>query len=389
MSLKSSPKEEILQYAFTCETDTCVSFSVKKHNIYLSSSTNGRDFEEKITNLIPNGSGFVKTVTLAYNQHHALVIRPDDRLRASYVAHEGKKELVISAEGNRHTLDFGAMSRKMVGLIEKNVVDPSLRDWVMPNSPQPRAVLLMATLKQYFSYGFSAFRCGIPRVTLEGDRADWVDILLRLEKLKEYGIETIAWYHLLHPVISRFVAAFDASASEENVDFWQRGAPSYYFGWINAFNVFSASGEWLGHQLNTCSFSPSRRNFPETLSADDFWAAYAPSGLDAGLVLDGTRYHRLDTRKLDDNGEILDCVMVAGLFGLHVSSSHHVTLSPTSKDDVVQPVAGWWIISKKVGDGKPRINILGIPALACCELIESIQNMAKTDFTCRPRFSMN
>jgi hypothetical protein len=50
-------------------------------------------------------------------------------LRANFVAHEGKKELVIVAEGTRYSLDFGAMSRQMVDLIEKNVVDPTLREW--------------------------------------------------------------------------------------------------------------------------------------------------------------------------------------------------------------------------------------------------------------------
>jgi Domain of unknown function (DUF4419) len=49
-------------------------------------------------------------------------------------------------------------------------------------------------------------------------------ILTRLEKLKEYGDETTAWYHLLVPVVSRFVRAFDDPNSEENLGFWQRVA---------------------------------------------------------------------------------------------------------------------------------------------------------------------
>jgi hypothetical protein len=77
----------------------------------------------------------------------------------------------------------------------------------------------MATLKQYLSYKITMMGCGLPRVTLEGEKADWVDILGRLEKLKEYGLETIAWYHLLRPVIARFVAAFNVPDSIENVAF--------------------------------------------------------------------------------------------------------------------------------------------------------------------------
>jgi hypothetical protein len=54
------------------------------------------------------------------------------------------------------------------------------------------AVLLMASLKQYFGYVPMPWGCGIPRATLEGERSDWVNILERLENLKEYGFETTA-----------------------------------------------------------------------------------------------------------------------------------------------------------------------------------------------------
>ncbi|KAJ7124233.1 hypothetical protein C8R44DRAFT_783206 [Mycena epipterygia] len=351
----------------------------------------GRDLGAKIPNLIPERNGFVQTVITAYNEHYALVIRPDDvwlailsqfnffvnanaeLLRANFVAHEGKRELVIYAEGNRYNVDFGSMSRQMTELIEKNVVDPTLRQWVTPdfttttvNDVTVSAVLLMATLKAYFSYGFGCLGCGLPRVTLEGERSDWMNILGRLEKLKEYGIETIAWYHLLRPVISRFVAAFDAPESPDNVDFWQRIAhhismgsgPSYYSGWINAFNAFSKEGAWLGMKLNKTAVSSVS---PEELSAEEFWTTYTSykaSESGAGLVFDGTPYHRVDTTEvppgyaevdvsLDDNGEMFDCFMVAGMVGMHVSSSEDAALSPTGQDDTLQPAAGWWICTKK------------------------------------------
>ncbi|KAJ7612393.1 hypothetical protein DFH06DRAFT_1371532 [Mycena polygramma] len=106
-----------------------------------------------------------------------------------------------------------------------------------------------------------AICCGIPRVTLEGKRSDWEKILQRLEKLKEYGVETIAWYHLLVPVISRFVKAFDDQNGKSNIDFWQNVAhfepggsgPSYYSGWITAFCVFDDKGKWLGPMLKSVS----------------------------------------------------------------------------------------------------------------------------------------
>ncbi|KAJ7079896.1 hypothetical protein C8R44DRAFT_895574 [Mycena epipterygia] len=196
----------------------------------------GRNFEAKIPKIVPNANGFVATLLDAYTQDRALVIRPDDvwlailsqfnffvnaradLLRASFVSDAGKKELVIDARPQSlRTIDLAHIAREMAGLVGKNVVDTSLRAWTNPdfttttiNDTTVSAVLLMATLKHYFE-----------------ERSDWAKILSRLEKLKEYGLETIAWYHLLRPVIARFIAAFDKPTSPYNVDFWQRVAISH------------------------------------------------------------------------------------------------------------------------------------------------------------------
>jgi hypothetical protein len=255
-----------------------------------STDSSGRNIGAKIPNLIPNQNGFVSTLLDAYTQDRALVIRPDDvwlailsqfnffvsaraeLLRANFVAHDGTRELQLvlfdglETRHTRYNVDFGELARQMAGLVEKNVVDPTLRAWATPdfttttpNDTTVSAVLLMATLKKYFTYRITLAGCGIPRVTLEGERSDWVNILGRLEKLKEYGLETTAWYHLLRPVISRFVAAFDDPTSPANVDFWQRiahyqpggsGRGDEYTGWITAFTIFSKEGHWQGHGLN-------------------------------------------------------------------------------------------------------------------------------------------
>ncbi|KAF8188495.1 hypothetical protein K438DRAFT_1722527 [Mycena galopus ATCC 62051] len=328
----------------------------------------------KIPKIFPDsqGNGFVNTVLDAYNHHRALVIRPDDvwltilsqfnlyvnanteLLRANFVAHQGKKELVIYAEGTRYDMDFGAMSRQMVTLIEKNIVDPTLREslrsdpaeWAMPNfttttvnDTTVAAVLMMATLKEYFAYGICCATCGIPRVTLEGDRSDWVNILERLGKLKEYGIETIAWYHLLHPVISGFINLFDAPKSKSNVDFWRSVArypypnmcgPALYTGWINAFTVFSKKGAWLGHGLDKGIVSQVQ---PEDLTAEQFWVTY--SKLDARSFRERPYHHMTQEGippayaevnvKLVDNGKQFDCLVLAGVVGTRVSMTVFIT----------------------------------------------------------------
>jgi hypothetical protein len=243
-----------------------------------------------IRNIVPSSNSFVHTIREAYNQHRALVIRPDDvwlailiqfssfvnanakALQSQFVCHQGKRELTV-VFGDRHKVDFGRMASMMTGAIKENLLDPALCDWILPNFTTTTAddttvccIAMMATMKEYFSYKFQLL-CGIPRVTLDGEKADWEKILARLEKLKGYGLQTIAWYHLLSPVIVQFIKAFDAPHDAKNLDFWRRvvhyeseGSGSTYLGgWITAFCVFDAKGRWLGKKIVVPKLSIKRK----------------------------------------------------------------------------------------------------------------------------------
>ncbi|KAJ7644715.1 hypothetical protein FB45DRAFT_824856 [Roridomyces roridus] len=367
-------------------------------------SETGQKGPPTFTNIFPTPNGFVTTIISAYNTHHNLVIRPDDvwidiltqfnffvnanaeLLRANFVAHDGKKELRIFTRKKREEMDFADLSRQMVDKLEENVVDPTLRAWVLPSFSTTTlkdktvgAIVMMSTLKAYFEYVFESSICGIPRVTLAGKKSDWEDILQRLEKLKEYGIETIAWYHLLVPVIKRFVRGFDNPNAADNIDFWSKVADfiahgsgqNYYAGWITAFCVFDPEGKWIGPPLKKSmplfsspsslanSLLPQSPNVdpPESLSASAFWDTYGmPRHSGDSLVLDGTRFHMVETLnipfgyvhvpvKLVDQ-EAADpewsCVMVAGVVGMVGSSS-----GDAGKMDTVQPATGWWIFRKR------------------------------------------
>ncbi|KAK7058121.1 hypothetical protein R3P38DRAFT_3385198 [Favolaschia claudopus] len=332
-------------------------------------------------------NSFVHTVIDAYNKHHALIIRPDDvwlailtqfnffvnanaeALRAAFVSHEGKRKLVITEDGNSETLDFGAMARKMVDLVDENWALPKFTT-TTTNDTTVAAVLLMSTLKAYFQYGFSAVACGIPKVTNEGEKDDWEDILGRLEKLKEYGVETIAWYHLLRPVIVRFVKASTIPTERRMSIFgveWRISTEwevTELLLWLDQrIHVFSEKGRWLGYRLdltrnlsiqNQTSPSP-----PEALDTESFWDTYAPilkrfEDRSDILSFDGSPYHHIDCTSIprgytevdvsfDDNGKNYECAMVAGMIGTLVTSSGDDKLSAQGKDDTVRPVAGWWM----------------------------------------------
>ncbi|KIJ90250.1 hypothetical protein K443DRAFT_329581 [Laccaria amethystina LaAM-08-1] len=78
----------------------------------------------------------------AYNKHRQLRLRPDDRWTALIQFNffidgrserlQFKLELVVTAVGNRFTVNFSAMEPDMTRELEKNVVDPSLRAWIPP-----------------------------------------------------------------------------------------------------------------------------------------------------------------------------------------------------------------------------------------------------------------
>ena len=280
--------------------------------------------------IIPQGNGFVHTVLEVYNRHRALVIRPDDvwiailtqfcflvngnaeALRSTFVAHQGKRELVIAALGNRHSMDPAYMARQMTELMQEHIIDTSLKEWIMPNFTTTTltdrsisAIVMMGAMKEYFSYKF-CLKCGIPRVTLEGQKSDWEDILRRLEGLMKYGVQTNIWYHLLRPVMARFVAAYDNPNGRENLSFWSKVAhrtgsgsgPRWLSGWITAFCVFDEQGRWQGNKLSDRKLGGIERSGDfdlRKLGAKEVASTYIHTESKPYLTLDGFPYPRIDS----------------------------------------------------------------------------------------------
>ena len=189
--------------------------------------------------------------------------------------------------------------------------------------------------------------CGIPSVTLEGEKSDWERLLARLDKLDSFGEEPKAWAAMLRPILSRFVGAFDG---KPDVDFWNRvchydfqgSGPTYLSGWITAFCVWSGEGKWQGPSLS----KPSRA----------IWLL--GGGTVSELVLDKVSYPVIDSGdvpvgfcevdvKLDDNGEEFPCMMVSGLLAFSVEGE---------KKDTVRPCPSWFMFIK----GEPHKMIYDI-----------------------------
>lgn len=277
-----------------------------------------------------------------------------EELRGQFVAHEGKKELELEYGGNRHNFDFGFFAEQMGELIEQNVVDPELRRWMMPafttttkNDVVIASILLMGATQKYFDF-MCILSCGLPSVTLLGNKGDWEIILARLEKLKEYGEEPTQFYNLLKPVVSRFVKSFENPTSGDTITFWQRIAhhnsggsgPSYYSGWITAFCFWDSDGKSM--------YRP--RRYANRID----WNGRRAWNRKHELKLDDAVYHWIESSdvpagytsvpvKVNDNGYKFQATMIAGSVGTRFISSQGVGHGL----DTIQPESGWWMFEKK------------------------------------------
>jgi len=236
------------------------------------------------TAFTPTTNGLVDAVLTAWNNHHHLVLRPDDvwlaitsqlgffinahaeDLRHLFVAHEGKKELSVEQFTDPDHADYGRFAKQMSDELARNVVDPDLVPWIMPNFSTTTdtdrvvgSVLLMGAMQQYFKYSFSCCTCGIPSVTLLGERSDWVDLQARVDRIARLGGgggEADECHKRLVPIARHMVLSFDEPRSNDVLKFWRAiasrerpryggsgGPTEFVSGWITAFCFWKPDGK--------------------------------------------------------------------------------------------------------------------------------------------------
>ena len=187
--------------------------------------------ESSVNSTLNGRNGLVDAVLTAHNTHHALILRPDDfwlaiavqfsffvkkhaeKLRGRFVAHEGKKDIRLESSGSM--TDAAVFVPEFIKEIRKHITDTTVYRWIVPdfstttdNDRVVGAAVLMGAMKNYFAY-YNACLRGIPRVTLDGMKADWEEVLRRVDKLAEYGDECVLWHRALVPVLQNIVKTFD------------------------------------------------------------------------------------------------------------------------------------------------------------------------------------
>ena len=354
--------------------------------------------DEKLSSshISPSTNGLVYSIFRAWSDHHHLVVRPDDiwcavlsqlnfyinahaeEVRSVFVPHQDRKNLKVIESGTLQTADFGGVAIKLTELMSTHLNDPDLTDWVMPNFSTTEAsdrvvaaILIMGAMPKFFNYRY-VLKCGIPSVTLLGDRTDYAAILTKLDTFPNLGDEVHRFVGLLRAVLKRFIASFDNPKAPETVEFWNciahkdgGSGPSYLSGWVTAFCFWDHQGNCLSDiREKTANFSTSGR----TNSDHVFWD-YDESDRKKNFKLDDIPFHNVDTNDIpsgcttvplsvNDNGTFIETRLLVGSVGIQVSSSGARTDSShrysqvvvkagdakgAPGPDTVQPLSAWWV----------------------------------------------
>ena len=376
------------------------SFAKNTREVLASTSTQERwqrgellqssmDAEQMPPHLQSAKNGLFQAALNAYSFHHHLVLRPEDfwfailtqfsiyvtqhaeELRHHFVAHEGKKPLEIAYKKfDRHDLDYADFATKMGELIQENILDPELQDWMQPdfstttdNDRVVASILMMGAMQQYFQY-YCRAGCGLPSVKLLGEKSDYELILTRLDKLDTFGEEPAQFCRLLKPVIRRLIATFEDPSDAAVLDFWRkildvnRGSGfCRYSGWMTAFCFWSDTG--------SCLYNSMRREDPDTDYNQKAYGVLEIKSSDGenlkrvmlNLELDGVRYHKVNRESvpsgwcsvpvtLVEKGRNIDSEMIAGSIGVNCSGSGKALPKGKPELDTMQPQTGWWMFAR-------------------------------------------
>jgi len=149
----------------------------------------------------------------------------------------------------------------------------------------------------YFGYTMTT-RCGIPSITLLGEKSDYESLLSRLSKLSTFGQEPHVLSRLLTPILTHFVNVFDTPPVPE---FWDKichynagsGGP-YIGGWISAFCTWDSKGRWLGPDISTIEepLTAEEENFVTLYETMDkeyvfYWPSPYSMSLDVNYFFQG------------------------------------------------------------------------------------------------------
>jgi hypothetical protein len=271
-------------------------------------------FKNKMIQRAPRVSAFshalLEAVHFSFSDHYPLALSPDhiwltiaqgfahhvnanaEQLRKLFVAHEGKKMIMIDRDDfvkGSATNDWQGCFSQFSDQIAEHI--GKKRDLVVSNftttdavSKAASEIVLMDSMKSYFKYAVRTL-CGIPTITLLGEVSDWKSLRTRAENLAEFDLDW--WVKPLTQTLDHFVKAAEGNP---DLKFWDNmykqsggsGGP-YATGWINT--LFPYVEDYQGNKVKNqyaekwdkggFSGGPTLDEYPNNLSKLPFkWQYY-------------------------------------------------------------------------------------------------------------------
>jgi len=305
--------------------------------------------------LVPSTNGFITAVRIAYNEHAPLRLRADDvwlqvrqvkvprsregrrrmsaspvsarlpplpfrrlsvacvqivwsvathvdlnaeRLRRTFVTHDGKKPLVVLVppewEGvPDERVPWESAVATFTSLIRRNTV-AAVADAFEPHFTTTDAtavaacsVTLMSAMQKYFDYRMMTM-CGIHSVLLEGEPADWTQLRARVRDLAATtGLreELAAWWALLDGDLAQLEASAhgrsDAAWWKRMINLYEPGGSGSVLcvnGWVTHFFLYDKDKRPIDHaalgDAPADKRGDSRRSAFSGMAWDDLPAGY-------------------------------------------------------------------------------------------------------------------
>ena len=313
-------------------------------------------------------NGFIETLQYCYDEHRPLKLSPDhiwtlicqatsihinqhyDSLKNIIFTDEKKEELIIRNDSLENNARYWGTLIKDFCNETKNHTCNDLYDFFVPNfsttTPVQTTVYQITLLESYkkkFSY-VGETGCGIPQITITGNKEDWIWIFDHLSDLDKLGLTW--WGKELRPIIKEFINVFD---DKINVSFWdsiykdaaEYGA-FYISGWIiKFFPYLPTTGEdFLGYtsegkgkyelvyRLNPYLHGNDYKL--STLGTESF-----PSGL-SQIDIKWINYFNRTTKKME---------AYSGFFGVK-----------QSQDKTLEPFISWLVCKKDTSKVKMDVS---------------------------------
>lgn len=360
--------------------------------------------------MYPSSGGFIRGAVEAWAQHQHFVIRPDEvwfevlsqmnlymsahseKLRDMFVEFDGREKIVVEGDSWEGIIvSFGDE-------MNNRVKTKWLKDWILPNfstsTPKDEVtatILMMGLMKTFFDFEGMVI-CGIPSVTLLGEREDWVKLHAKLDRLYEFGDDAGLFADALKPIMKRFVSSWDGDG--ETKEFWEQivrakkkwscgeGASEWdVSGWITGFQFFERDGKRRG-------FDPwVEEDEDEEESAEEVKEEEVVMGIhpnDWNIHIDGQSYLPVSLSDLSTGyakaplkmkgypqpGVDTDTYLLAGNIGVHrTEEKGRVEARPVSGWFLYGPVDTNYTVGPFFGSGEELESVA--VGIAVCKDIES------------------